>query len=388
MRILFVSGLTGFATGGVQTEMVRLIGGARDRGADVAFVVDRLPGRLPAVRHFPIDYPPSPRAAEQVATAVAAFGPDCVHVIGGGLNILRPIDRMGLAVPWVFTTHNLPPFERISSHFPGHAKLHYLLRDARALPTVLAWKWLLRRGTFAATIAHSREVASHLVAYGCPAAKVAMIPFGCGEAADVAVDPAASPFPADAHPKVLTVAGYANHKGVHDFITAAAALLPQFPKLAYRVVGNSRNKEYTQFLHDRIKGLGLTDHVALLRNASNDVLHAAMAAADLYVQPSHEEGFCLAFAEAAMVAPRLLGCRTGEIAGLAEGDPTARVVDPMDVPGLVAATRELLALPVGPADVAERVRRLRERYSWAAYLDRHMDLFSRPAAAAATPSAN
>ncbi len=383
MRILFVSGLTGYATGGVQTEMVRLIGGARAAGAEVAFVVDRLPGRLADVRQFPIDYPPSARAAEQVSAAVAAFGPDCVHVIGGGLNILRPVDQMRLPVPWVFTTHNLPPFERISSRFPGRPKLHYWVRDGHALPTVLAWKWLLRRGTFTAAIAHSRVVAAHLVAYGCPAAKVAMIPFGCGAASAVIVDPAASPFPADAYPKVLTVAGYANHKGIHDYIAAVAALVRQFPKIAYRVIGNSRNKEYTQFLTDRITALGLADRVALLRNAGDDVKHAALAAADLYVQPSHEEGFCLAFAEAAMVAPRLIGCNTGEIAGLAVDDPTARVVEPKDVPGLVAATGQLLAVRVTPVDVAARAERLRGRYSWAAYLDRHLALFTRPAEVAA-----
>jgi hypothetical protein len=105
---------------------------------------------------------------------------------------------------------------------------------------------------------------------------------------------------------------------------------------------------------------------------------AALATADLYVQPSHEEGFCLAFAEAVMVAPRLIGCRTGEIAGLAGGDPTTRVVEPKDVTGMVAATEALLAVPVTPADVDARAQRLLGRYSWSAYLDRHLALFSRP----------
>ena len=378
MRVLFVSGLTGFVAGGVQTEMVHLIGGARDRGADVAFLVDRLPGPLTGVRQFPIDYPPSGRAAEQVRAAMEAFAPDCVHVVGGGLNLLRPIDTLGLPVPWIFTAHNLPPYERISPYFPGHDRLHYWVRDAKALPTVLAWKRLLRRGTFGRVIAHSRAVAEHLTAYGCPAAKVVTIPFGCDPAGPPA--PAAeSPFPVDAYPKVLTVAGYAYHKGIHDGLAAVGRLVAQFPRLAYRIMGNSRNPAYLAFLRGRIAELGLGDRAALMENAADDVKRAALSACDLYLQPSHEEGFCLAFAEAAMVAPRLVGCRTGEIAGLAEGDPTSRVVEPKDVAGMAAAAVELLAVPVTPADVAARAQRLMERYSWAAYLDQHMDVFSRPA---------
>jgi len=156
-------------------------------------------------------------------------------------------------------------------------------------------------------------------------------------------------------------------------------LAARFPTLAYRAIGNSRNSAYTAFLRGRIAALGLGDRVALVDDADDAAKQAALAAADLYVQPSHEEGFCLAFAEAAMVAPRLVGCRTGEIAGLAGGDPTTRVVEPKDVTGIAAAATELLAVNVTPADVAARAQRLVERYSWAAYLDQHMDVFGRPA---------
>jgi glycosyltransferase involved in cell wall biosynthesis len=316
------------------------------------------------------------------------------------LNLLRPMDAMKLGVPWVFTAHNLPPFERISNSFPGHNRLHYWVRDARAIPTVLTWKRFLRSGTFARVIAHSETVAGHLKDFGCPSRKIVTIPFGCealeetrggegesggggeklrGEQSGAGAQ-SVSPSPphplppsssSSAFPKVLTIAGYAHHKGIHDYIDAVARSRPKFPKISYQIVGNSRNKPYTQFLQRRIEELKLTDHVTLLRDASDAVKHAATAAADLYAQPSHEEGFCLAFAEAAMVVPRLIGCRTGEIAGLAAGESTARVVSPKDVDALVAATSELMAMNVSAEDVADRVRRLEERYSWGAYLDRH-----------------
>ena len=375
MRVLFVTGLTAFATGGVQTETVRLVGGCRDRGTAVAYCGDRLPAGLDGVPFFRLDYPPADAAGQQVKAAVDAFHPDVVHVVGGGLQLLRHVDD--LDVPWVFTCHNVPPFERVTPYLLGRASIHYAARNVAVLPIVLGWKRFLRRARFGKVIAHSRAVADHVAAYGCPADRVVTIPFGC-DAADPAPADAEPPFPVHAYPKVLTVAGYAFHKGPHDYVDAAAKLVEAFPHLSYRIVGNSRNRAYTKFLQDRIDRLDLGTHVALLRNAGEDVRRAALATCDLYVQPSHEEGYCLAFAEAAMVAPRLIGCRTGEIPGIADGEATARVVEPRDVPGLAAATRELMAVPVTPADVAARGQRLLARYSWAAYLDRHLAVFTDP----------
>jgi len=377
MRILFVSGLTGFASGGVNTEMCRLIVGMRDRGADVAFVIDRLPGSFEGIRHFPITYPPNKEVGAKILSAANEFKPDCVHLVGGGLSVLRPLNAMKLSVPWIFTAHNLPPFEQISGYFLGHNQLHYVVRDARALPTTVLWKHLLRTGTFSKVIAHSQTVAGHLTDYGCPAAKVAMIPLGC-EAPAATPSTAPSPFPHDAYPKILTVAGYAHHKGIHDYISAAGQLISKFPKLAYRIIGNSRNQQYTKFLQNRIDQLKLGNNVALLRSASDEVKQSALSALDLYVQPSHEEGFCLAFAEAAMIAPRLIGCRTGEIAGLAGDAPSVQIVASKDIPGLVTATNQVMAVEVSSADVTARVNRLVECYSWAAYLDQHAALFSAP----------
>jgi glycosyltransferase involved in cell wall biosynthesis len=374
MRILFVSGLTGFASGGVITEMCRLIGGMRDRGADVAFVIDRLPPPLSDVRHFPIKYPPTKEVGASIKAAVDEFKPDCVHLVGGGLSVLRPLNDMGLKIPWYFTAHNLPPFEQISGWFFGHNRLYYLMRDARALPTTLLWKRLLRRGTFSKVIAHSQTVAGHLMDYGCPADKAVMIPLGC-EVPESKPSTAESPFPSDAWPKILTVAGYAHHKGIHDYIDAAAQLIPTFPKLAYRIIGNSRNQKYTAFLQSRIDTLKVADHVKLLRSASDEVKQAALSSVDVYVQPSHEEGFCLAFAEAAMVAPRLIGCRTGEIAGLAGDGSGVKLVDSRDVTGLVTATREVMTTNLQPSDISSRASRLMATYSWEKYLDQHASLF-------------
>ncbi len=371
MRVLFLSGLTGFGLGGAQTEFIRLVDGIRRLDVIAGCAIDHLPGEISGAVHFPLEYPPGQNAGRQVADAVAQFKPDCVHLVGGGIGFLRSVDSLSLSVPWVFTAHNLPPFERIFPHVYGNNSLHYFLRGVRALPNVIAWKKFLRGGGFRNVIAHGSVVAGHLEKYGCPAGKIVVIPFGCDLPPDVTTaEP--SPFLADAEPKILTVAGFAHHKGIHDYLNAIKLLTVDYPKLAYRVIGNARDEGYWKFLHRRVEELQLNQNVQFFRNASDAVRRAALSSATLYVQPSHEEGFCLAFFEAAMMVPRILGTRTGEMAAVVREDSAGRVVEPMDVAGLERETRELLRVEVSGEDLLRRRNQLLEGYSWGKYLEGHL----------------
>jgi glycosyltransferase involved in cell wall biosynthesis len=373
LRVLFLSGLTGFGLGGAQTEFIRLVDGIRHLDVVPACAIDHQPTELSGIPHFALEYPPGPNARQQIANAVEKFHPDCVHLVGGGIGLLRDVDSLHLTLPWVFTAHNLPPFERIFPYAYGNNSLHYFLRDFRALPNVVAWKRFLRRGGFRNVMAHNSTVAEHLAQYGCPQKKIVLIPFGCD--APNTEPPDSSPFPADADPKILTVAGFAHHKGIHDYLPAIKRLTADYPNLAYHVIGQSRDDGYLKFLNRRAAALGLERNVQFVRNASEAVKRAAMSSASLYVQPSHEEGFCLAFIEAAMMVPRILGTRTGEMAAVVQGDPTGRVVATMDVAALERETRELLRVDVPAENLERRRTRLLDRYSWAKYLQGHLSTY-------------
>ena len=171
---------------------------------------------------------------------------------------------------------------------------------------------------------------------------------------------------------ILTIAGFAHHKGIHDYLHVIKSLIGDYPKLAYRVIGQNRDEGCLQFLNRQIAALGLEQNVQLIRNASDAIKRGALSSASLYVQPSHEEGFCLAFIEAAMVVPRILGTATGEMAGIVQGDVAGRVVAPMDIAALQRQTRELLQVRASPEDLQQRRGRLLERYSWEKYLRGHV----------------
>jgi glycosyltransferase involved in cell wall biosynthesis len=373
MKILFVTGLTGFGIGGARTEEIRLVRGAVDKGCDVAMCSDVLAGELSGIAHFRLDYPPGENASTQLTQALNNFRPNLVHVVGGGGRFLEVCNQRITDVPWIFTAHNVPPAERIFPRLYGNSRLHYAVRNLLALPSVSNWWRFLKTARFRSVICHSQTVANRLRAVGCPAAKIIEIPFG-SELPESALLPdpeIVSPFPSDAWPKIVTVAGLAHHKGQLDAIRMAARLVPDFPKLAYRLIGMTRDKKYRAYLEATIAKLGLAKHVSIIQSAPEPLKFAALREADLYIQPSHEEGFCIAFLEAAMLTPRLIGADTGAIAAMARGDAAARVYKPADLAALEAAARDLLREKAVEGAVEKRRALLATRYSWDAYLDAH-----------------
>jgi hypothetical protein len=98
----------------------------------------------------------------------------------------------------------------------------------------------------------------------------------------------------------------------------------RFPRLTYRIVGEVRDASYERTCSMLIDRHGLGDCVRITANLSHDDKERALREADLYLQPSHEEGFCLAYIEAAGVVPRLVGTDTGAIRAIGAGDAGAR----------------------------------------------------------------
>ena len=307
------------------------------------------------------------------------FRPDLVHVAGGPVRFLRACDRHITSAPWVFTAHNVPPAEHMFRRFYANAGVHYAVRNTLMLPKAWLWSRYLKTARFRAAFCHSQTVAGRLRKAGCPADKICEVPFGNELPESVLQpDPAeVSPFPKDAWPKILTVAGMAFPKGVLDAVRMAALLRADFPKMSYCLIGTTRDKHYRAYVDREIQSLGLSRQFQMLRTAPEQSKFAALRDADLYVQPSHEEGFCIAFLEAAMLVPRLIGTDTGVMAAIAEGDSTARIVNPGNPAALAQAATELLRKEVQESAIQTRRDRLNQRFSRAAYLDGHLETYRR-----------
>ena len=385
MKVLFVTGLTHHGTAGVQRAMHRLADGLVMRGLHVGLVLDAPIPSLDDVQYFFVPYPPPDDFDTRLRHIIQRFDPDLVHVSGGGVRLMWAIDRAVRDRPWVVSIHNIPPRERTGPWFHGRNGLHYALRNLLGAPSGHAWRRFLRRGRFTRAICHSDAVMETARRTGCPAHKLVQIPLGCDEPADaldahdahqqMSAADAHGLFDADDSPRLISVGGMAHPKGFHDYLRVVARLVKDHPNLRYALMGDMRDNRYYHALRRQIDRLGLTRHCHLAGHVSDAQRIATARAADLYVVPSHEEGFCLSFLEGAMLAPRALGTRCGAIPELASGDPALRVVPPRDLAALEETTRRLLRQPVTAEALARRHRALLERYNWQHHVEAQLQVY-------------
>lgn len=156
-------------------------------------------------------------------------------------------------------------------------------------------------------------------------------------------------------------------KGIREAVEAVAMVRAKVPDVRLLVVGgvSSASLEYAEKLEERIRRPDLAGAVQIDRSVSYDEMPAVLAAADIVVQPSLEEGLGLAVLEAMSTQRPVV---TTDIPGTREiltTDGIAGVVVPRDVPGLAAALRRFLDFPEVAAATARRARNhVIDTFSW------------------------
>lgn len=372
MRILVLSDVSSHMRGGVPTETRQLLRGLAARGHEVALAADSALEGVDAA-HFPVALPSGPAWGEALVGVLRAFKPECVHVMAMGSRGVGAIAPVLRGRRWALTIHSVPPHERKLALAHGNEALHYGLRSLRFLANSTAWKWMLRRSGIPRVVVHSRFVQQVVERYGYPGeATLIALGFEPGTPATLAQRALR---PMGSSPRFVVVGGLAHTKGQHDAVEAMARLKGSFPGLALQLIGELRDASYTAHLQALIERHGLQGQVAITPHLDEPAKQRALHAADFYLQPSHEEGFCLAYAEAAAVVPRLVGTDAGAIAAMSADDPGARVVAPRSPQAIACAVRELAAASL-PADLLHRrSARMTARFSWGAYLDAHERLY-------------
>ena len=371
MRILIISDVSSYMRGGVPVETKELLKGLVLRGHKVAFGADApLCGDEVSQYTFSIN---GPNQAPQLKQILADFKPELVHVIAMGSRGLTAIAPLLRNQQWVLTCHSIPPFERKLACFHSHDKLHYALRALRFAANTLAWKWILSKSNIPCVIAHSRYVQNIVENYGYQLGKSRLIPLGFNQEESAAN--AVTVRILNNSPKLLTVGGIAHTKGQHDAILAMAKLKNDFPNFTYQLIGEVRDDSYLQFLNKLIDQKGLSKHIKITPNLDEASKQRALQEADFYLQPSHEEGFCLSYIEAAGIVPRLIGTDTGAIALISADDLGMQVVAPKSPKEIANSIRKLAATTLPENLLITRNLRLEKQFSWESYLDQHEQLY-------------
>jgi teichuronic acid biosynthesis glycosyltransferase TuaC len=98
---------------------------------------------------------------------------------------------------------------------------------------------------------------------------------------------------------LITVGGLVERKGFHRVIAAMPALLQRHPRLHYLIVGGpSREGDLSDELRRQVNSLGLQERVSFLGPVRPEGLAAILAAADVFVLSTRNEGWANVILEA------------------------------------------------------------------------------------------
>jgi glycosyltransferase involved in cell wall biosynthesis len=131
-------------------------------------------------------------------------------------------------------------------------------------------------------------------------------------------------------------------KGFDEVIDALNTLRARIPDILYVIAGDG---DYRSVLEQKVKRLGLSDHVIFTGRVSETEKRELYRAAHAYVMPSRGEGFGFVFLEA-------MACGTPCVASSIDGSRDAvrdgelgTMVDPSDAGALVSAVLKAVSRP-------------------------------------------
>jgi teichuronic acid biosynthesis glycosyltransferase TuaC len=176
---------------------------------------------------------------------------------------------------------------------------------------------------------------------------------------DVPVGPAVAP----AGPRLVTVGNLIARKRHADVIEAVALLADRWPALRYVIVGDGPERRALETL---AVARGVADRVALRGRLDHADAVAAARSASLFVLPSVEEAFGVAYVEAMAAGVPAIGCAgedgPEEIAAAGGG---IELVSPRDPVALASKIERLLSDPARREALGASARATVERsFTW------------------------
>jgi glycosyltransferase involved in cell wall biosynthesis len=217
----------------------------------------------------------------------------------------------------------------------------------------------------------------HVLATSQATADLLVQDFGVAQNSVSVAEPGTDPAPrAEGNndiPRLISVGSVTARKG-YDVLVAALARIRDLPWES-RIAGSiDRDVAAAKLVRDAISKQGLQDRVHLLGSLDDATLDAEYQKANLFVLPSHFEGYGMAFAEALARGLPIVGCAGGAVVNTVPAD-TGILVPPGDVAALADALRRLLT------DQSEMKRRADAAWNYARKLPTWNDTAQRVAKA-------
>ena len=323
--------------GGGEVHVADLVRGLVSRGHAVYLAVRPdsplrapLAGLIASWHEMPLRNSLDLQSARAIAELINAHGIEIIHAhMGRDYLVAALASRQTNGVKLVLTRH------------------HYLPMKRNAL-----YRWMLR--DVAAVIAVSDSVRDSLIErLQLPSERVHTVPnwIDPERFKPIDRDAARAMFRLRASIAVACVGQITPAKGQQEFVKAAAAIARMRSDVEFLIVGEEHEdgKPFTVQLERIAASLGVTDKVRFTGRVRH--IPELLAAVDVVVVPSWDEGFSLVTIEAMAARRAVLASNVGGIAGIIKDNTTGLLFKPRDVQAL---TDKLLWL-VSDAPLRERL---------------------------------
>jgi glycosyltransferase involved in cell wall biosynthesis len=292
-------------------------------------------------------------AVRDLGRAIRSLRPDLVHTHSSKAGFLGRLAARRARVPHIVHT---PHGHVFHGYFPGMTTRLFIRLERIAAP------WTDRIITLS-----DAEAEDHLRRGIGVRGQFATIPSGV----DLAPVTAARPTPlVSGGPVVAAVARLVPVKGFHYLVDAAPEVLRRCPQTRFLIVGDGERRAA---LEARTQAAGLADRV-IFAGSRADVA-SVMAAADLVVLPSINEGMGRVLVMAMALGKPIVATRVGGVAELLGEGKAGLLVPPRDADALAQAISTLLLDGSKAQALGEAGRRRAPRYSAEAMLEALAQLY-------------
>ena len=176
------------------------------------------------------------------------------------------------------------------------------------------------------------------------------------------------------HKVVTVVANLIPYKGHAELLDAAAAVLDQIPSSRFWLVGRDRGIE--KYLKQKARELGILNRVIFAGERSD--IPNILAASDILVLPSHEEGFSNVILEAMAAGLPLVATRVGGAQEAVLDGVTGWLVQPNRPKELATKIVDLLNNPKRSKEWGERGKeRVKKEFGIEKMVEEHLMLYQR-----------
>ena len=317
---------------------------------------------------------------QYIKNALLTEKPD-VLVVMTGIYLLRHLDfpfyrQQGIKV--IANHLNIPPQECALS-WKGDELLSYLKDRIRVkgIEYINAKRIAYHDfDAFTVISEHTKNLLSKIIGHQ----DITVIPLGCEFTGYL--PPERSNEPIEQY-KILTAGGVNTSKNQHIIPEIAAKLTEDGVNFIWHVIGPDRNSRYTAYFQEQIRKWGMEERVIFIPGIPKAELMTYYEQADIYVQASLEEGFCLTALDAILYGLPLIGSVAGAIPEfirdgkglLVENKPQA----------FYKGIRRVMANLADFGIDASKVPGIAQKYSWQANAKAYIQVFEQLTQADAQP---